>query len=148
MRTRAIYKYTDETGKQHTNVVWFGSTGIKRQGYDNALWDDATYDDESGKAVFYDVQKSSFSEKQQSVVDSLTQRLSIIRGELWYAMSYGLPLFDRNRSKVEFDSFILSTITQHPDVDSIISFVSQVLNAKYTCQVKIQSKYGLIDINL
>lgn len=148
MRTRALYKYVDETGKEHTNVVWFGSTGTKRKGYDVALWDTAVYDDDIGKANFYDPSKTSFSEKQQSVVDSLTQRLSVIRGELWYAMSYGLPLFDRNRSKVEFDSFILSTISQHPDVDSIISFSSQVVNAKYTCEVKIQSKYGPIDITL
>lgn len=148
MRTRALYKYTDEQGKEHTNVVWFGSTGRKQKGFDNAIWDSSIWDSEQGKAVFYDDKHTNFSEKQQSVVDGLTQRLSIVKGELWYAMSYGLPLFDRNRSKVEFDSFILKTITSHPDVDSVISFVSQVLNAHYTCNVKIQSKYGPIDINL
>lgn len=148
MRTRSLYRHRDSLGNEHIDVVWFGTIGKQAVGFDNQLWDVATWDDTPGEALFLHEDRSSFSEKQQSVVDSLTQRLSIIRGELWYAMSYGLPLFEKNRSKLEFDAFIIKTITEHPDVDSIISFKSDVKGSNYACEVKIQSKYGPIVINL
>ena len=128
MRTRLLH--TDDNNKK--TVVWFGSYGI----------------DSNGKAKFENAEKASYGTRQRGVADSLTQRLSIIRGELWYSISYGLPLFDKNRSKLEFDSFILQTIDSHPDVKSVISFESSIIGTTYKCNVKIQSKYGEIEINL
>lgn len=148
MRTRSLYRHKDSLGNEHIDVVWFGTIGKQAMGFDNQAWDVAMWDEMPGEAIFLREDRSSFSERQQSVVDSLTQRLSIIRGELWYAMSYGLPLFEKNRSKIEFDAFILKVISSHPDVDSIISFKSEVVSSNYTCEVKIQSKYGPISINL
>lgn len=148
MRTRALYTYTTANGEKRTNVVWFGSTGIVQKGFDSGIWDVSLWDADIGNAEFYNEQHTSFSEKQRAVVDSLVQRLSIIRGELWYDIKYGLPLFEKTKSKIEFDSFILSTISKHPDVESIISFKSQILNSNYTCEVKIQSRFGQITVTL
>lgn len=148
MKTRALYTYTDESGRKRTNVVWFGSTGIITRGFDGSVWDTSAWDDGIGHTIFYNDAHDSFSTRQTAVVDSLTQRLSIIKGELWYAMSYGIPLFEKNRSKVEFDAWILKTISEHPDVIKISSFTSQIISSTYSCHVKIQTKYGQIDLNL
>ena len=146
MKTRALHTYIDELGNKRTNVVWFGSTNERRSNalWDDGLWDMASWDDDKSNAILV----NSFSEQQQSVIDGLTQRLSIIKSELWYAVSYGIPLFEKNRSKVEFDSWVLKTINAHPDVNSILSFSSYVNNKQYHCEVQILSTYGQIDINL
>lgn len=117
MRTRAI---------KDNNIVWFGSYGKNAD----------------GSAKFYNADKSSFSEKQTAVADSLTQRLSVLRGELWYRVSYGIPLFDKVNSKTLIDTFVASTVTGHEDVVRIESFESLLQNHKYTCNMKIISVYG------
>lgn len=145
MKTRALHTYIDELGNKHTNVVWFGSTNERIfDGWDTSEWDVALFDNDKSTSKLAD----NFSEKQQSVIDGLTQRLSIIKSELWYAVNYGMPIFEKNRSKVEFDAWILKTINSHPDVNSILSFSSYVENKQYHCKVQILSTYGQIDINL
>ena len=129
MRCRRIITDTDKKKK----VVWFGSYGKN----------------EDGTAKFYDNTKhNNFSDKQEGVADSLTQRLSVIKGELWYNISYGLPLFEKQKSKVAIDSFIGSTITTHPDVTSIESFKSQVIDKNYTCTIVINTVYGQINLEI
>lgn len=147
MRTRALYTYIDEQGIKRTNVVWFGASGRKIIGFDKVNWDIAVWDDATGKTIFAN-KDTSFSSGKQGVVDNLTQRLSIIKNELWYNISYGLPLFDKNHSKTAFDAFILTVVNQHPEVNNIIEFSSKVVNHKYSCHIQIQSVYGLIDINM
>ena len=119
---------------QNGKVVWFGSTGKN----------------EDGTAKFYNTNNihDNFSDKQQSVVDSLTQRLSVLKKELWYDYNYGMPLLEKQKSKLSLDSFIGTTILSHPDVRSIISFNSKVVNKKYMCDIKILSTFGEININL
>lgn len=115
-------------------VVWFGSTGV----------------DENGKAKFFnDSDKhDNFSMYQQSVIDSLNQRLRILKGELWYKMTYGLPLLEKTKSKLSVDASIIETISQHADVVSIQSFTSSIVDKKYTCKIEILSKYGQISLKL
>lgn len=95
-----------------------------------------------------DDKHDNYSDKQQGVVDSLTQRLSVIRRELWYDVNYGLPLLDKQKSKVAIDAFIGKTVLAHPDVDSIQDFDSMIINKVYTCSMKIITKYGEIILNV
>ena len=95
-----------------------------------------------------DDKHDNYSDKQQGVVDSLTQRLSVIRRELWYDVDYGLPLLDKQKSKVAIDAFIGKTVLAHPDVDSIQDFDSKIINKVYTCSMKIITKYGEIILNV
>lgn len=67
---------------------------------------------------------SSYAEKQEGTASSLIQRLSVIQGELWYKINYGLPLFDKVRDKGIMDSVIIDMILSHPDVASIEFFAS------------------------
>lgn len=89
---------------------------------------------------------SSFSEAQQSVVDSLTQRLSVIKTELWYNISYGLPLFDKVKNKIAMDGAVASIVTSHPDVISMSSFESAIVNKKYSCKFQAVTKYGNVQV--
>lgn len=145
MKTRALYKYIDENGTQHTSIVWFGSAGRTAIGFDISKWDIGKWDDTSSAHIR---KAENFSEQQQSVADNLTQRLSIVKGELWYNINYGQPIFEKTKSKAAFDAFILTVVKQHPDVNSIISFNSQIVNKKYTCNIQIESIYGQITLNL
>lgn len=74
----------------------------------------------------------NYSTKQHGVADSLIQRLSVIKGELWYKASYGLPLLDKIKSKGIMDSVIINIITDHPDVVNIEYFNSQLENNSYS----------------
>lgn len=127
MRCRAMQ---ENNGKK--TIVWFGSYGI----------------DENGKALRYDSSNTSYSTGKQAVVDSLTQRLSVIKGELWYSANYGLPLFEKTKSKIPFDTHISSIISSHPDVTNIVSFKSWVDEKIYKCQIVIDTVYGKVELSL
>ena len=116
------------------NVVWFGSKGKQANGHAEFFNPNDKHD--------------NYADNQEAVADSLTQRLSVIQKELWYATSYGLPLFEKTRSKATVDATVADIITQHPDVVSILSFSSEVVNHKYSCSVSVQSTFGVVDVNL
>lgn len=116
---------------EYKDIVWFGSYGV----------------DENGKAKFVE-NKENFSTNQQGVCDSLTQRLSILRNELWYDASYGLPLFDKIKSKIVLDSYIMTAIKEHPDVIEINNFNSKVIDNKYSCEMNITSTFGDISLSI
>ena len=88
----------------------------------------------------------SYDKNQQGLNDSLIQRLSVLKGELWYNVNQGLPLIEKIKSKHLIDASVLSIIADHPDVDKIISFSSRVENNKYRCGVEILSKFGQLSI--
>ena len=116
-------------------VVWFGSYGINND----------------GTAKFYNVNNKhdNISIEQEAVADSLTQRLSVIEGELWYSINEGLPLLERIKSKVELDASVTEIILGHPNVSSITSFESQLTNNHdYSARIEIETKYGLIELNI
>lgn len=115
------------------NVVWFGSYGKNADGTAKFYNDSDKHD--------------NFSEEQESVKDSLTQRLSVIENELWYAINYGLPLIG-NASRVEMDAAIITIIDGHPDVSEITSFESEFIGHSYHAKIEIQSAYGVINISI
>lgn len=130
MKTRRVK--VDTQGNKH--IVWFGSYGIN----------------DNGTAKFYNAtnKHDNYSAKQQSVVDSLIQRLSVIKGELWYKVNEGVPLFDKYRSKGIVDAELLSIVMRHPEVVSIVEFSSKIDKTFYSCNIKILSIYGEIEVNL
>lgn len=119
MKTRAIID---------GNVVWFGSAGLNSAGMKIAA--------------------KNFSEQQQHVVDSLIQRLSIFRGELWYDKRAGIPLFDKLKSKAVIDAYVIDVISSQADVKEILSFTSSLFDRKYSCKVQILTVFGDIVLSI
>lgn len=127
MRCRRLKEVNGEK-----EVVWFGSYG--KDG------DSTLFFNENDK-------HDNFSDQQQGVSDSLTQRLSVLKEELWYDVEYGLPLFDKVK-KPAMDSFVCSTVLGHPDVISIDEFSSKVLNNKYSCSMTVLTVFGNVLLNI
>lgn len=109
-------------------IVWFNSLGKN----------------DDGSAIKAD----NFSENVAAVTSSITQRLSVLKNELWYNVEYGLPLFDKVRRKVEIDIVVAGIIESHPDVVNIENFTSQIINRRYSCNVTINTKEGTLNIQI
>ena len=105
------------------NIVWFGSYGIE----------------EDGKAKKV---KENFVENEEAVAQSLKQKLSVIQGELWYHINYGLPLYNKVKSKGVLDAVILGILEDHPSVKKIINFKSSIVNHKYTFTFTVNTIYN------
>ena len=85
----------------------------------------------------------NYADKQEGVAYDLIQRLSIIKGELWYQINHGLPLLDKVRSGQIYDSVIIRIIMSHPDVTNIVSFSSSIANNhKYKFNATISTIYN------
>lgn len=105
------------------NIVWFKSYGIE----------------EDGKAKKVD---ENFVENEKAVAQSLKQKLSVIQGELWYHINYGLPLYNKVKSKGVLDAVILGILEDHPSVKKIINFKSSIVNHKYTFTFTVNTIYN------
>ena len=117
----------------HKHIVWFGSYGINPD----------------GTAKFFNAndKHDNFADEQQGVADSLTQHLSILQDELWYAIDYGLSLLDKRKSKLYFDAEAYEIIMQHPDVMEILEFNSEKIDTQYKATIKIQSTFGVVNVS-
>lgn len=120
MRCRNMVK----TGKGH-QIVFFGSYGK----------------DLSGNAIKAD----NYVEKGEALAKLLTQKLSVIRKELWFNVSFGLPLIDKS-SKIMMDATVADIIMHTDDVKDILEFKSTIVDKTYKCTVKILSTFGTIVI--
>lgn len=116
------------------HLVWFGSYGKNVD----------------GTAKFYnpDNKHDNYADKQQGVSDALTQELSIIQQELWYNVSYGLPLLEKTKNKVEIDVAAMDIIMSHPDVKSIKDYTSEKIGHNYQATTLIESIYGDITLEI
>lgn len=99
-------------------------------------------EDLKGKFTLTTPSVSNYETGADGVADSLIQALSVIKGELWYRLNYGLPLFDKIRGTALLDMEILAIITNTPGVSTVSSFSSSVKNHTYTFSCQIQSIYG------
>lgn len=149
MKTRRT-KLTKNYGSSNMSVIWFGSAGSKQLLCSNSLIcanDQIIY---SNLSDFYNEndKHDNFSSGQQGVVDGLRQKLSVLKHELWYNISYGLPLFDKIKSKAAIDAHIVNVINTHRNVTSIESFASSIKDKKYTCSMKIVTDYGMLTFEL
>lgn len=88
------------------------------------------------------IKAENYATEQHGVAASLIARLSIIKGELWYKASYGLPLMDKIKNKGIYDSIIINIINEHPDVKNITYFNSSVENHKYIFNFIVNTIYS------
>lgn len=154
------------------NIVRFGSSGItyeptdygftcgddkicgKTYNYKDVKMDiitvlntETTY---TKKAIFYNKNNKhdNYASEKEAVRDSLIQRLSVIKNELWYDYNYGVPLTDQIRDKAIIDAWFIREISRHPDVDSIIGFESDVERDHYSCYFVVNTVYGNIEMEM
>lgn len=90
----------------------------------------------------------SIAEDADAVRASLTQKLSTIKGEIIYNIQFGLPLYDKVKSKVFIDSQVLSIVQGTTGVMEVTSFSSAVVNHKYRCSMQIHTQYGDLSITV
>lgn len=108
------------------NVAIFGSVGKNPDGTSiQAIGNQQSYD------VF-----------TLGICSDLTQRLSVLKGELWYAATTGLPITDKVKSKMTLDLYVADTVTAHPDVIDVKNLSSSTENGRYTCTMTIETIYG------
>lgn len=113
---------------ENGNIVWFGSAG-------------KTADGRSKLAT-------NFADKQEGVANSLTQRLSVIAGELWYNITYGLPLLEKVDSKTAIDATVSEIVLSHPDVTDITEFSSVVEGSKYSAKMTVETSFGDLELTI
>lgn len=90
---------------------------------------------------------SNYSEEDENVADSLQQRLSVIRGELFYNIIHGVPLSDKV-NKIVIDTSIMSIVNAHPEVTGIVNFESEQIGDKYSAQLQISTIYGTVNLSV
>lgn len=85
---------------------------------------------------------NSYSERQEGIKNSLIQRLSVIKNELWYNINYGLPLLDKIKNKAILDSVIINIINNHEEVKTIRKYKSFIVDHTYSFEVIIDTIYN------
>lgn len=103
------------------------------------------------KAKFYNTNNKhdNYSKEQDGIIDSLMQRLSVLKYELWYDYNYGIPLLDKVRNKGTIDSTIIDIIMSHPDILTLVDYESEILEGgEYSAYFVISTIYGQIEFGL
>lgn len=168
MRCRRIVR--SQSGVK--NIVWFGSSGITYEpiafGFtcsdDKICGNPYKYKDINmnvitvvntetryeKRAVFYNKNNKhdNYASEKEAVRDSLTQRLSVIKNELWYDFNYGIPLIDKVKDKAIIDAYLIREISRHPDVSMIIGFESEIEKHEYSCYFVVNTVYGEIGLEV
>lgn len=117
MRCRAI---------RDGNVAMFGSVGLKPDGTSiQAIGNQQSYD------IF-----------QLGICSDLVQRLSVLKGELWYSAEYGLPITDKVKAKMMLDMYVADTVMAHPDVIDVKNLTSSTDKGRYSCTMTVETIYG------
>lgn len=106
------------------------------------VYDKEKYKPGNPPYTYMESQEFNYSTGVRGVRDGLIPRLSVIKGELWYKMSYGLPLMEKIRSKGIYDSIIVRYITEYPDVTNLEEFSSNLDRHTYTFDSIINTVYG------
>lgn len=119
-------------------IVWFGVKDVIRN---EAGENQAIFQDETNK-------HANYATGSEGVANSLRQRLSVLKHELWYDYNRGMPLPDKARSKAIIDAYIIQTILEHPDVIDIEGFESEQERNNYTCYFVVNTIYGQIELGI
>ena len=133
MKVRRLMRVKNEDGSIDKHVVWFGSYGRNEDGTSKFFNPDNKHD--------------NFSEQQEYVADALTQKLNVLQGELWWNISYGLPLMQKINSKTALDASIVQIIANQPEIRDILVFESSLTLHKYSAHIEVDSIYGPISLN-
>lgn len=101
------------------------------------IWTVDTPSTQVGRGSLTTTPVANYAENTDAVVDSLIQRLSIIKGELWYQVNYGLPLTEKQTGINVFDLIIADIISSHPGVASLDKYTSKIIDHTYyySCQI-------------
>lgn len=141
MRARRIKREYDAGGNVLSrDLVFFGSYGLNSD----------------GTAKFYNPlnKHDNFSEKEQAVADSLLVKLNILEGELWYAVTFGWPLWENHKNTYVLDMYVTSTINNHPFVTRIENFTSKVERVSqnrfltYFVSMDVVTQFGTINFSI
>jgi len=147
MKCRQSKIFINDLGVKQSEIVWFGKvfdTSYLLYCSNSTICNDTLV---CGDVTLHS-EEDNYVDRQAGIASSLNQRLSVIRGELWYAINDGLPLADKIVSKGLIDAKIASIIMKHPDVQSIQRFTSVVEKHAYSCHTVIMSKYGELTIDV
>ncbi len=124
-------------------VIFDSKTGYYRSYEDTDLYNIYYKKNDNNLITVTSIDTSDYAEGAEAVVYSLIQRLSLLKGELWYNKSLGLSLLEKVRNKNFTDAEIINTILSHPDVRSIINYESSISNdGGYKIKVKILTIYN------
>lgn len=104
--------------------------------------DSTSFTTSLGKCTLTTSKLPNYVEDTDAVVVSLIQRLSVIKGELWWQVNYGMPLTDKVRGTTLYDMVIADIITSHPGVASIQSYSSNLVGHTYTYTYTIKTIFG------
>ena len=119
-------------------VVWFGVKNvIQNENGENQ----AEFQNNNDK-------HDNYADKAEGVANSLRQRLSVLKKELWYDYENGMPIPDKVRSKAIIDAYIIEKILEHPDVIDIDGFESRQDGNFYTCYFIVNTIYGKIELGM
>lgn len=112
--------------------------------------------DENGNLILYkaankveadkDGKINSYINGRDAVSQSLTQRLSLLEGELYHYIRAGFPSFKKANKNI-LDSYVVKVILNHPEVKSISSYQSRVENRIYYMNADIVTIYGELDFS-
>lgn len=119
-------------------IVWFGVKDVIRN---EAGENQAIFQDKNDK-------HANYATGSEGVANSLKQRLSVLKHELWYDYNKGMPLPDKARSKAIIDAYIIQIILEHPDVIDIEGFESEQERNNYTCYFVVNTIYGQIELGM
>jgi len=90
----------------------------------------------------------NYVEEADAITSALRQKLSVIKGELWFNRSFGIPLIDKVKSKAIFDTYTMSIVNKQTGINNIKKFESTVERHDYHLNIELQSVYGDVRIDL
>lgn len=139
-----LYNYINQT------FVYNGTTYYCKFNYDTfsndvlngAFYTSSTSTTSIGTCYLITPKTPNYVEDTDAVVVSLIQRLSVIKGELWWQVNYGVPLTDKVRGTTLYDMVITDIITSHLGVASIQSYSSNLVGHTYTYTCTIKTIFG------
>ena len=133
-------------------IVWFGVKEVKK---DSVLASNNSVASESTivgkrKTIFQSEMSKhdNYATGTEGVENSLRQRLSVLKHELWYDYGNGMPITDKVRKKAIVDAYVIQTVLNHPDVIEIEGFESEQTGHQYSCYLIVNTVYGKIELGL
>lgn len=90
---------------------------------------------------------NTYATGSEGVAQDLYQRLSLLQGELVHHINAGFPLMNGNCNKQMLDAYMIRTIGNTPDVQSIISLESKVVDRRYICSFVVNTPYGILTLS-
>lgn len=121
--------------QRHADVVWFGSYGLNPD----------------GTAKFFNTndKHDNYAEEKEYVADSLQQKMSILKGECWFDIDHGLPLFEKPLNKLMIDIAVTDIINRNYAVKSIIDFNSNIdTTGKYNGKFSLDTIFGDLNVSI